>query len=103
MKNSGFDLKGNTEVLENSFKMYYKKARDEVLKVLKSPGYEHIIQGVEISEDFQEIKIQFKSDVEAKDQNVFQLFAFGGQIKKGDNFINIMPNPTLRKYIGKSR
>lgn len=100
---AGFDIEHNKEVLENVVKSYYKKASDQVKKVLTSDGYSHIIQGVEISEDFTGIKIQLKQDVEYKGQNVIQLFAFGGQIKIKDELVNVSPNPIIRKYLGKSR
>lgn len=97
---SGFDIEHNEQVIENTIRERFVKARTEVLEVLNSPGYEEIVESVEIAPDFSEIAIELKDDIKVDGQNIVQVFAKGGQIKKGDEFIDVMPNPIIRKYLG---
>lgn len=95
----GFDLSHNEDVLKKAVLNRFDKGRDEVVKTLTSAGYKHIIKSVSTSEYLEDLVIDFVDGVDIEGQNVLQVFAHGGQIKKGDEFIPIPPSDAVRKYL----
>jgi len=101
-KVSGFDVYGMTNYISESFKEYYLEARIELINELSSPGYSHIIQTFTVSPDMQDLSIILNDDILPTQQDVFQLLAKGGALKKKDGtFLKIMPSYIVNKYLGK--
>ena len=96
---SGFDLQHNEKVLKNAVLKRFEKGRQEVVKTLTSAGYKHIIKSVSTSEYLEDLVINFVDGVDVKGQNVLQVFAHGGQIKKDDELIPVPPSDVVRKYL----
>lgn len=96
---SGFDLSHNEKVLRDAILNRFEKGRQEVVRTLNSPGYEHIIKSVKTSEYLEDLIIEFVDGVDVEGQNVLQVFAHGGQIKKDDDLIPIPPSDAVRKYL----
>jgi hypothetical protein len=96
---SGFDLDHNEEVLRNSFLKHFKEAEENVRKVLTSAGYEHIVKSVSVNDYLEGLTIEFEDEIDTKGQNVLQVLAHGGQIKKGDELIPVAPSETIRRYL----
>jgi len=96
---SGFDLNHNEQILKNAVLNRFEKGRQEVVKTLTSAGYKHIIKSVSTSEYLEDLVINFVDGVDVKGQNVLQVFAHGGQIKKDDELIPVPPSDVVRKYL----
>lgn len=96
---SGFDLKRNEQILRQAILNRFEKGRQEVIRTLTSPGYQHIIKSVKTSEYLEDLVIEFVDGIDIKGQNVLQVFAHGGQVKKGNEFISIPPSDAIRKYL----
>lgn len=98
---AGFNTKEEVRTIQNALQRYFENAREEILSELQSQGYSDIISSVHISPELENIKIELKDDVEvAEDQDFFSLLAFGGAVKKGNDYRTIRPSDTVRKYIG---
>ena len=90
------------DFINSNIKLYYEKGRTKVLNEFKSPGYAKIISSINISPDFEDINIIFQKGLTIDPrQDIIELFAQGGAIKKGDTFIQIPPSKIIQKYLGK--
>lgn len=96
---SGFDLEHNEKVIKESILKRFEKARNEVVKTLSSAGYSNVIKKVSTSEYLENLIIEFVDGVDVEGQNVLQVFAHGGTIKKNDEFISIPPSEAVAKYL----
>lgn len=96
---SGFDLQHNEKLLREAALKRFEKGRKEVINTLTSAGYEHIIKSVKVDDYLSELIIEFVDGVDIEGQNVLQVFAHGGQIKKDDELIPIPPSDVIRKYL----
>lgn len=96
---SGFDLEHNEKVMKKAILERFKTAREEVIRVLSSAGYSHVIKSVSSSEYLENLIIDFVEGVDIEGQNVLQVFAHGGTIKKNDEFVSIPPSEAVAKYL----
>lgn len=96
---SGFDLEHNEKVMKKAILERFETAREEVIRVLSSAGYSHVIKSVSSSEYLENLIIDFVEGVDIEGQNVLQVFAHGGTIKKNDEFVSIPPSEAVAKYL----
>lgn len=96
---SGFDLEHNEKVMKKVILERFETARKEVIRVLSSAGYSHVIKSVRSSEYLENLIIDFVEGVDIEGQNVLQVFAHGGTIKKNDEFVSIPPSEAVAKYL----
>ncbi|MGV9141920.1 MAG: hypothetical protein ACOC1X_03180 [Promethearchaeota archaeon] len=97
---SGFDIEHNEQALKNAVLERYEVGRQEVLRTLESDGYSEIIESVNADEYLENLEIKFKDGVDVEGQNVLQVLAYGGEIKKDDDFVSIPPSTIMQKFLG---
>ena len=96
----GFDIDYNEQIIRNNILKRFEEGRKEVIRTLSSDGYSQIIKSVSADDYLENLQIEFQDEVDIEGQNVLQVFAYGGEIKKGDDFISIPPSAIMQKYLG---
>lgn len=96
----GFDIKQSLNTIKNSILNYNNQLKINVYRELNSDGYKHILKSFSFDEN-NNFKFVFQDDIDIQNQDFLEVFAQGGNIKKGDELIGIKPSKTIRKYLGK--
>jgi len=97
----GFDVRQATTAIYNNIKDYRIKARADLLREFNSPGYSEIFKNVTISEDYSLFEFDLQDGVDISGQDITEVLAQGGAVKKDDGFVLLKRSATIRKYLGK--